>query len=720
MNIFSIASFIAFVICELLAGFVYFKNPKSKINKSFAIVTFLIGIWTLFPFVTALGRTELEATFFARLVYIAAIFVPPFFLQFIFNLIGISSIEREKNKLIAFYIVSCIFLLFSFSPELIKGTTRFAPYFAVIPGRLYILFFLFFTLMAFLGHYKLVMKYIESTGYKRNQLIYTFISFGIVSLGGLIHFLTAYGIKEIFPHDFLVILYGLIMAYAIIRYRLLDINVVFKKTLAYSLSAGLLMGGFVVFALVMTELISFLSGEKYSFEINKITILTAITIALLFNPLRNKIQEIIDKVFYKKTYDYYGTLRKVSHDLATILDFQKIYSFVGDTIFSTLGLKSIYILSSIIGRDYEVVYHRAFGGKGERSEVIGDGEEKALKINRDSDIIKFLKTSDDILIKDELPAVQEILGQEAIDNITNTIKPLNGEAIIPVFIDNKLEILMILGDKLSGDIFSGEDINLLNTISDQTAIAIKNATLYAEKIHSERLASIGMMAAALAHEIKNPLASIKVFAQLMPERYSDTEFRETFSRVVSDEIQRIDGLVTELLDFSKKTPIVTEKVDIPNLLDDTLELFTGWFKKNNIHVIKRYDGPLSVAGNKKRLKQALINIIINSCQAMDYGGTLRITTTFDTDYANISIEDNGAGIHKNNIEKIFDPFFTTKQMGAGLGLAISKKIIEDHGGKISVSSRVFVGTTFVLSLPSFKDVEWGVMNGTFSSSERQT
>jgi signal transduction histidine kinase len=141
------------------------------------------------------------------------------------------------------------------------------------------------------------------------------------------------------------------------------------------------------------------------------------------------------------------------------------------------------------------------------------------------------------LIQDELPNYEENLGQETVDRIKKDLEFFHGEAVVPVFIDDKLKLLIILGGKISGDIFTNEDINLLNTISVQTAIAVKNARLYQEKINSERLASIGMMSATFAHEVRNPLTSLKTFAQLMPEKYNDVEFRDTFSRIVVGNIK---------------------------------------------------------------------------------------------------------------------------------------------------------------------------------------
>ncbi|MBI4682911.1 MAG: hypothetical protein HY757_07410, partial [Nitrospirae bacterium] len=314
---------------------------------------------------------------------------------------------------------------------------------------------------------------------------------------------------------------------------------------------------------------------------------------------------------------------------------------------------------------------------------------------------------DEVLIKDELPGIERALGLEIIERIKSDLKPFSGEAVVPVFIDKKLILLLILGEKLSGDMFTNEDINLLNIVSNQIAIAIKNAELYKDKVRTERLASMGMMSATFAHEIRNPLTSLKTFAQLMPEKYNDEEFRETFSRIVVGEIERIDGLIGDLLDFSSDKKLCRlNYFDLTTLVDDIVDYVRGKieFDRKNILFKKNYGKEeINMTGDAEKLKQAFINIITNGCQAMNGEGTLTVSIKQNSRYVDIAIADTGEGITEDDISKIFDPFVTTKEMGIGLGLAISKRIIEDHQGKINVKSKVSKGTTFTVTLPVQND-----------------
>jgi signal transduction histidine kinase len=392
-----------------------------------------------------------------------------------------------------------------------------------------------------------------------------------------------------------------------------------------------------------------------------------------------------------------------------MFNIQNIYNFVGDTIYSAMGLRNINLLSAVPGGYYQVVYSKSFTyDEKKEKQKSGGGDEKAsihdeIRIDEGSDSIQYLKKSNDIVIKGELDGMKGTLGPGIADSFINTLKPFNGEAVMPVFVDDKLEVLFILGDKLSGDIFTEEDIKLIGTISHQTSIAIKNARLYTEKLSSERLASIGMMSATFAHEVRNPLTSIKTFAQLMPEKYKDSEFRESFSKLATDEIDRIDRLIKDLMSFSSEhvTP-PNDILDITALVDKSIERVKSKLEidKKHITVEKLFKkDTINVLGDRRKLQQSLVNIMNNGCQAMGDKGVLTVDIIQNGLQVNVGISDTGKGIPPQDITRVFDPFYTTRTMGLGLGLAISKKIIEDHGGTLGVESTLFRGTTFTATLP---------------------
>ncbi len=238
---------------------------------------------------------------------------------------------------------------------------------------------------------------------------------------------------------------------------------------------------------------------------------------------------------------------------------------------------------------------------------------------------------------------------------------------------------------------------------------------------AEKLAAIGRFAASIAHEVKNPLTPIKTFTEYLPQKYQDKEFVDKYSKIVSSEVNRIDSLMHQLLDFSKPSPLQLAETDIRKLIDDTLELLSNEFIKHSIKVEKNYplppkaDPPL--AGNatrytlkvdSQRLKQAFLNFFLNAIDAMPSGGTLTVSTSIEHLGSSIEksvlicVQDTGCGIPEENLARIFEPFFSTKERGTGLGLAIVYSIIKEHNGLISVESQIDKGTKFTIELPMAK------------------
>ncbi|GBE40647.1 sporulation kinase A [bacterium BMS3Bbin09] len=378
-----------------------------------------------------------------------------------------------------------------------------------------------------------------------------------------------------------------------------------------------------------------------------------------------------------------------------------ILKFIGNLLYEVLGLEGVYMIAAVPAEGiYEAVYQINKDG-GRIDPLTEDG--KRMNIDEKSGAIKLFARSRDIIVKDELPLLEEKVGRDVAEEIWKDIEKFKGEVLIPIFIADKVSFLIVLGGKLSGDMFTDEDINMLSTIADQMAIALKNAQLYSGRVQTERLASIGMMSATFAHEIRNPLTSLKTFAQLMPEKYNDPEFRGSFSKIVVGEIEKIDTLIGDLLDFSieKKSARVND-FNIVELVDETLDYIKGKAgpQKKDIDVVRLYhQNVINMSGDAAKLKQAFGIIIMNGFQAMNGSGRLTVDIGINAENVDVVITDTGDGIPHEDISKIFDPFVTTKEMGVGLGLAITKRVIEDHEGNIHVRSRIAEGSTFTISLP---------------------
>jgi PAS domain S-box-containing protein len=269
--------------------------------------------------------------------------------------------------------------------------------------------------------------------------------------------------------------------------------------------------------------------------------------------------------------------------------------------------------------------------------------------------------------------------------------------------------------RTSTSIFHDQDQQMLGALMVLTDItAIKR--LESQIRRSDRLASLGTLSAGMAHEIKNPLVSIKTFAQLLPERYQDSDFRETFSNLIGHEIDRIDSLVNQLLRFARPTKPLLKPVHVHEIMEKSLSLLGHRLYQKEIKLTRSWQANVdTIRADADQLEQVFLNFFLNAMDAMKNGGELAVSTQVQTDerwvaaltrsngesgeVLHITIRDTGEGIRKEDIPHVFDPFFTTKDYGTGLGLSVVHGIIQEHGGQIEVESEVQKGTAFHILLP---------------------
>jgi len=284
--------------------------------------------------------------------------------------------------------------------------------------------------------------------------------------------------------------------------------------------------------------------------------------------------------------------------------------------------------------------------------------------------------------------------------------------------DREVELRAAAGStfaRASSATFRGQGGELLGALMVVTDItALKRLELQIRR--SDRLASLGTLSAGMAHEIKNPLVSIKTFAQLLPERYHESDFRETFSSLIVHEIDRIDSLVNQLLRFARPAKPLLRPMHVHEVLEKTLQLVQHRLNQKGIKLTQTLEANLdTIRADSDQMEQVFLNFFLNAMDAMKHGGELTVETEIRTgdslvthllpadeerhEALCISIRDTGEGIKKENIARVFDPFFTTKDFGTGLGLSVVHGIIQEHGGQIEVESEVARGTVFYIFLP---------------------
>ena len=229
-------------------------------------------------------------------------------------------------------------------------------------------------------------------------------------------------------------------------------------------------------------------------------------------------------------------------------------------------------------------------------------------------------------------------------------------------------------------------------------------------LQSEKLASIGKLSATIAHEINNPLNGILTYTKLIERKLVDGTFKKqeipkfrSYLAIMERETERCSTIVRNLLDFARqREPSLKPDVDINEVVEESLSLLSNQIALQEVTVDKQYGQLPPIMADATQLRQVFLNIILNSCEAMDTGGILTITTAFldkRKKVVQVEIADNGAGINEKDISKIFDPFFTSKEQGTGLGLSVVYGIISSHHGTIQVKSKVEEGTAIVIKLP---------------------
>ena len=229
--------------------------------------------------------------------------------------------------------------------------------------------------------------------------------------------------------------------------------------------------------------------------------------------------------------------------------------------------------------------------------------------------------------------------------------------------------------------------------------------LEAQLRRTERIAELGTLASGMAHEIGTPMNVILGRAEYLLQKTSDESMKKGLSTIIS-QVERITRVMNQLLAFARRKPQERGTVDLKELIEDALDMFHERLSRHRIVIEQTVDGSLqAIAADRDQLMQVLINLIVNSLHAMDRGGTLRLAATRTDDLARLEISDTGQGIPPEILSRIFDPFFTTKEFGkgTGLGLTVVKGIVEEHGGTISVDSRVGEGTTVAILLPLDSD-----------------
>jgi two-component system, NtrC family, sensor kinase len=606
-------------------------------------------------------------------------------------------------------------------------------------------------------------------------------------------------------------------AYAILRYRLMDVDIIFQEGYVYTLATLCVLG--VFYGLIFSvSRAGDLSG----------TALVALILiaAFVFQPIRNWIQEQLDRYyFYKDRYDYRRTLIEFARELGSPADLNEMLESVADRLIRTLDIRHVAFFTW----DEQEEHFRlelASNRQGRQTENVPYGLDLSfLKPNPGKPYLFFERTRNLLdVVSHEWPAA-----------VRRSIKELELTYYLPCSARGRTIAYLGVSRTESGDFLSSDDVELLVTLSGYVGIAIDNAMLYrslerkveeyerlkefseniVESIHvgilaadlegrveswnsqierltgisradavgrrlnqllpaelcqaidparstggiqniykfmlrppsgeardvtlniavaplisrdaehigrliifeditdhaelerrlvqADKLSSIGLLAAGVAHEVNTPLAVISTYAQMLAKQISGDSEKAPLLEKIARQTFRASEIVNSLLNFSRTSPTEFVGVDLNKVVSETLTLVEHQLAKARIEVkLSLHPALPRIKGNPGKLQQVFLNLFLNARDAMENGGALAVRSADQDGLIRITVADSGAGIAQENLTRIFDPFFTTKaaKKGTGLGLSVSYGIVREHGGEIEVDSQLGAGTRFELSFPA--------------------
>ncbi len=404
--------------------------------------------------------------------------------------------------------------------------------------------------------------------------------------------------------------------------------------------------------------------------------------------------------FFGTGWNYGRILLKLSGDVASAVDIATLSNSLVRTLSEALESERVLLfLSDEAGQSYDLIAS------------IGWPSEPARRSSLDPDnpLIQALLNSSRPVVTTDLEISS---GHQQAIAPGGRRDSREAAVLLPLRVRGKLIGILDMALRRDQNAFSNEDLEFLSTVGNQAAIGIENARLHESLRRSQelirradRLSSLGQLTAGFAHEIRNTLVAIRTFTQLFPDRYMDSDFRDHFQSVALKEVDRICNLVNNLLSFARPSAPNVSAESVNEIVENTIRILETQARERGVQIFRRFSADLpAVLVDKEQIKQVSMNIILNALQSMDGGGFVEVSTGFfakngSASFVQIRVQDAGIGIPAKDLDNIFDPFFTSKDSGSGLGLSISRQIVQEHGGHIDVKSRVGVGTTFSINLP---------------------
>jgi len=693
-------------VANLLLGLLVFqKNWKKPLNISFFIFSVASFIWALTNY---LFFSTVDTLLMFKLVYSTGPVVIFFLIPWILYLV-----ERNPGlrKVLPFYfmgVILCILpLIDGFVIKSLNISTDASLTFET--GPFFSVFGLAVIGTILYANYLIFSNYKRSKGLLRQQLLYIFTGIflysSVVIIVGLV--LPGLGIAVAVPFDAQssIFLVGF-STYAIVKHKLMDIRMVVARSVAYTFLIATL-AGFYAGVIILAQNFIF-PGANYSNGYIALQIVLAIIMAFSFQPLRHWITKVTDKVFFKSLYNKDELLSELSHTL-------------GSTI---VLIEMLYKVSDILTREMKVSRTLFALSKDEnRLYTIQANGYKATPSVEPRDIVHI--TKDGIMIADELP-----------DNSAHKrlLRSYDAAIAIPLKTEKEVVGVLFLGEKASGDMYSQQDLAVLEIIAPEISVAIENAKSYEEinrfnvtlrqevkhattrlKMKNQQLMELDKakdeFISMASHQLRTPLTAIKGYLSMLLEgdagdiKVSQYDFiNEAYSGA-----NRMVGLINDLLNVSRMETgrffLEPKELDIERVVEEEVKQLTNAAKTKGLKLVIEKKGRVPhIWADETKIRQVVMNFMDNAIYYTNTG-TVTVVLRHDKDDFIYEVHDTGIGVPRTQIEHLFEKFFradnarTARPDGTGLGIYLAKRVVEDHGGEIIFDSVEGKGSMFGFRFP---------------------
>lgn len=495
------------------------------------------------------------------------------------------------------------------------------------------------------------------------------------------------------------ILFLFVLSESLIRQRFVDVYDVLGQVMLSAALASCLAAIFYVFV-----------GLFGGFDTMYLAaFLATIVILVVFEPLREKANLAIQRIFFRERAVLERAVTKTKRDLVHVLQVQEM----GHVIMASLEESRRATGAALYVRD-------PLAARFDLVASFGPGAPVHVSLAKAQPLFERLERHYSIALDDLELEVEEARREGRSEVADAGAQALAAAEVLGPFRRgvvlalrgprSGLGGLLLISDDRATDAYSPDEIALLEELALQASVVLENSRQYRQLQARDRLAVLGQMAAGLAHEVKNPLGAIKGAAQLLDGDRGLAAVDHEFVSIILEEVDRLDRVVGSVLDYARPAPSKIGEVQIKDVIERTVKFLDA--ERSGCELTVELDGLLPKArADAEQMRQVLINLIRNAVQATGGKGTVKVGASFlprgrhllrgegEEGWLLVTVRDDGPGIAPEVRDSLFMPFVTTKQKGTGLGLAISQRIIEEMGGRIEVSSRAGEGTTFSILLP---------------------